>query len=94
MQTSNFVVEDNKNELSLISSFREDYQKKQCDINFDIIGTAINQVESFGFIPPVKEKDLLEEMLFIQQVKDKTLMMEPTDDLISYFVNSSTSKKL
>ena len=94
LQTSNFVVEDNKNELSLISSFREDYQKKQCDINFDIIGTAINQVESFGLIPPVKEKDLLEEILFIQQVKDKTLMMEPTDDLISYFVNSSTSKKL
>lgn len=94
LQTSDFLIESNDNELSLIDGFREKFRKKQFDIDFDVICTAVSQVESLGFIPLIKDKDLLKNTLFIQQVEDKMLMRESTEYLISRFIASSTGKKL
>ena len=69
-------------------------EKKQFDIDFDVICTAVSQVESLGFIPLIKDKDLLKNTLFIQQVEDKMLIRESTEYLISRFIASSTGKKL
>lgn len=93
LQTNHFIVENNEDSLSIINNFREKYRKKQFNINYTNIYKAILAVESSGYIPLIKDKKLLEETLFIQQLKDKIIMMKPTDDLISFFANFSTSKK-
>ncbi len=91
---NNFIEDNNKNSLDLINSFRDKYCKKINYIDYDIVYNAIIEVESLGYIPPLKEdKEMLKNLLFIQEVKDKMLMREPTDDLISSFANFSISKK-
>ena len=59
-----------------------------------IIYNAIIEVENLGYIPSLKEdKDMLKNLLFIQEVKEKILMGESTNNLISSFASSSISKK-
>ena len=91
---NNFIEENNKSSIDLISSFRDKYRNKQNYISYDVVYNAIFEVENLGYIPAIKEnKDMLKNLLFILEVKEKILMGESTDDLISSFASSSTNKK-
>lgn len=91
---NNFIEDNNKNPIDLINSFRDEYCKKTNYVDYNIVYTAIIEVENLGYIPSIKEdKEMLENLLFIQEVKEKMLMGESTNDLISVFASSSTSKK-
>jgi len=91
---NNFIEDNNKRSIDLINYFRNEYCKKTNYIDYDIVYNAIIEVENLGYIPTLKEdKDMLKNLLFIQEVKEKILMGESTNDLISSFASSSTSKK-
>ena len=91
---NNFIEDNNKSLIDLINSFRDEYCNKTNYIDYDIIYNAIIEVENLGYIPSLKEdKDMLKNLLFIQEVKEKILMGESTNNLISSFASSSISKK-
>lgn len=94
LKTNNSFIESSEKSIDLLYRFREEYRTKQNYISYDIIYDAISQVESLGYIPSIKgSKDDLKNLLFIQEVEEKALMGESTEDLISYFVNSTINKK-
>ena len=94
LKTDNHFIENSKSSIDLINYFRDEYRNKQNYISYDVVYNAIFEVENLGYIPTLKEdKAMLKNLLFIQEVKEKMLMGESTNDLISSFASSSTSKK-
>lgn len=94
LKTNNHFIENNESSIDLINYFRNEYRNKQNYIGYDVVYNTIFEVQRLGYIPiPKVDKDMLKNMLFIQEVKEKMLMGESTNDLISSFANSSLSKK-
>lgn len=95
LKTNNCFIEDNnKNSIDLINSFKGEYSSKKNCIDYDIVYNAIIEVENLGYIPSLKEdKYMLRNLLFIQELKEKMLMGESTDNLISSFTSSPIRKK-
>lgn len=94
LKTDTHFIENSKSSIDLINYFRDEYRNKQNYISYDVVYNAIFEVENLGYIPTLKEdKAMLKNLLFIQELKGKMLMGESTNDLISSFASSSTSKK-
>jgi len=94
LKTNSHFIEYSKSLIDLINYFRDEYRNKQNYISYDIVYNAIIEVENLGYISPLKEdKNMLKNLLFIQEVKEKMLMGESTNDLISSFASSSTNRK-
>lgn len=93
LSVSDSNIQKNASSLDLLHSFRDEYEKKKNYINYDVICDAISKVESLGYIPRLREdKNDLRNILFIEQIKEKKIMRESTDELIKYFGSQLINK--
>lgn len=93
LKTSNNYVNNNQNSIDIIHSFRSEYREKHNHIGHDIIYAVILKVANLRYIPALNDKLNLKDMLFIEELKDKILAGESTNDIVESFVASSTCKK-
>lgn len=93
LKTSNFFVESGNNPIDLLYSFRDQFKSKQNYICYDVIYKAILKVSEYGYIPIINNKDLLKNLLFIKEYKEKIIVGESTDGLVESFLDSFKGKK-
>ncbi|MGM9877765.1 MAG: hypothetical protein ACI33S_03855 [Bacilli bacterium] len=94
LKTCNFFVENVDNPIDLLYSFRNEFKSKQNNISYDVIYSAILKVSQCGHISNINDnKDTIKNLLFIKEVKERTVIGESTNDLVESFIESSTSKR-
>lgn len=94
LETCDFLIKSNDNPIELLYSFRDKFQSKQNSISYHVIYNAILKVLDYGLISTLNcDIDILENLLFIKEYKEKTIAGESTKNLIESFVDLSKGKR-